>query len=70
MAKEIKENKIIFGDIKEFPEKDAQVEPKSKKQKTAENQESGRYLRFIKDERFLKSVGIFFTFLSVFLFVS
>jgi DNA segregation ATPase FtsK/SpoIIIE, S-DNA-T family len=70
MAKQIKENKIIFGDIKEFPEKDATVEPKAKKPNPPNDKEAGKYLSFIKDERFLKSIGIFFTFFSVFLFIS
>jgi S-DNA-T family DNA segregation ATPase FtsK/SpoIIIE len=70
MAKQAKENKLIFGDIAEFPEKDAAVEPKPKKQKTSGNETSGKFFLFLKDERFLKSAGVAFTFLSVFLFIA
>lgn len=70
MAKQVKENKLIFGDIPEFPEKDASIEPKVKKQKAGAKLNKGKYLHFLNDERFLKSMGVFFAFLSVFLFIA
>lgn len=70
MAKKAKENKLIFGDIQEFPEKDQTVEPKAKPKKEVPKDSKKQYLKFLSDERFLKSAGIFFVFLSLFLFVS
>lgn len=70
MAKKAKENKLIFGDIQEFPEKDETVEPKAKPKKNVPKDSKKQYLKFLSDERFLKSAGIFFVFLSLFLFVS
>ncbi len=70
MAKQVKENKLIFGDIPEFPEKDNGIEPKAKKQKAEGKSNEGKYLHFLNDERFLKSMGVFFAFLSVFLFIA
>jgi S-DNA-T family DNA segregation ATPase FtsK/SpoIIIE len=70
MAKKAKENKLIFGDIQEFPEKDQTVEPKAKPKKETPKDGKKLYLKFLSDERFLKSTGIFFIFFSLFLFVS
>lgn len=70
MAKQAKENKLIFGDIEEFPEKDKASETASKKKNSNPENESGKYFSFLKDERFIKSCGVFFIFFSVFLFIS
>jgi S-DNA-T family DNA segregation ATPase FtsK/SpoIIIE len=75
MAKKAKENKLVFGDVKEFPDKDVELEEKpvrkkSKAEKAADQAERTKYLKFLADERFLKSLGIVLVFFSLFLFIS
>lgn len=72
MAKLAKENKIIFGNVQEFPQKDAEVveKPNPKKLEKEKKENEGKYLRFLADERFLKSMGILFVLFSVFLLLS
>jgi S-DNA-T family DNA segregation ATPase FtsK/SpoIIIE len=67
MAKKVKENKLIFGEVEEFPEKDQEEKPRKSKEKPAEK---GKYFSFLKDERFLKSTGLIFILFSVLLFIS
>ena len=67
MAKKVKENKLIFGEVEEFPEKDQEQKPRKSKEKPAEK---GKYFSFLKDERFLKSTGLIFILFSVLLFIS
>lgn len=67
MAKKVKENKLIFGEVEEFPEKDQEEKPKKSKEKPAEK---GKYFSFLKDERFLKSTGLIFILFSLLLFIS
>ena len=40
MAKKVKENKLIFGEVEEFPEKDQEEKPRKSKEKPAEK---GKY---------------------------
>ncbi len=72
MAKQAKENKIIFGNVQEFPQKDMELEekPNPKKVEKQKKENEGKYLRFLADERFLKSMGILFVLFSVFLLLS
>jgi S-DNA-T family DNA segregation ATPase FtsK/SpoIIIE len=70
MAKKAKENKLIFGDLQEFPEKDEVKEEKTAQKKPKEKAESKKYFKFLADERFIKSLGIVFVLFSVFLFIS
>ncbi|OYU97070.1 MAG: cell division protein FtsK [Bacteroidetes bacterium B1(2017)] len=70
MAKKAKENKLIFGDAEEFPEKDQLKEEKRTPKKEKEKNTSRTYLKFLADERFLKSMGILFVLLSLFLLLS
>ncbi|MDZ4667073.1 MAG: DNA translocase FtsK [bacterium] len=70
MAKKAKENKLIFGNVEEFPEKEVTAETKGKTKKEAAKSDKKKYFKFLADERFLKSAGIFFVFFSLFLFVS
>ena len=67
MAKKVKENKLIFGEVEEFPEKDQEEKPRKSKEKPAEK---GKYFSFLKDERFLKSTGLIFILFSILLFIS
>jgi S-DNA-T family DNA segregation ATPase FtsK/SpoIIIE len=67
MAKKVKENKLIFGEVEEFPENDKEEKPKKSKEKPAEK---GKYFSFLKDERFLKSTGLIFILFSLLLFIS
>ncbi len=68
MAKKVKENKLIFGEIEEFPEKDKVEEQRPKREKKAA--EKGKYFQFLMDERFQKSTGILSIFFSLVLFIS
>lgn len=68
MAKKVKENKLIFGEIEEFPEKEKGDEKRPKKEKKAS--EKTKYFQFLLDERFQKSAGIIFIFFSLLLFIS
>lgn len=67
MAKKEKENKLIFGNVEEFPEKDTEKEKPAPKASPAPK---GRYFRFVADERFLKSMGILFIAFSLFLLLA
>lgn len=64
MAKKQKENKVLFGNVEDFPEK----EWKEKVQPDAA-QKRGVF-SFFRDERFLKSLGVFLLFFSVFLLLA
>ena len=68
MAKKVKENKLIFGEIEEFPEKEKVDEKRPKKEKKAN--EKTKFFKFLLDERFQKSAGIIFIFFSLLLFIS
>jgi len=70
MAKKAKENKLIFGDLQEFPEKDVVKEEKTPPQKSKEKVESKKYLKFLADERFIKSVGILFVLFAILLLIA
>ncbi len=72
MAKQAKENKIIFGNVQEFPQKDEEIaeKPNPKLVEKQKKENAGKYLRFLADERFLKSMGILFVLFSVFLLLS
>ncbi len=69
MAKKTKENKVIFGDVQEFTEPEEEKAPKKKKEKSSGIKEL-KPLRFLKDERFIKSLGLIFIFLAIFLLLS
>ncbi|MBC7694306.1 MAG: DNA translocase FtsK 4TM domain-containing protein [Burkholderiales bacterium] len=70
MAKKSKENKVIFEDIKEFPEKDSAVEKSKPKQPEKGSAQEKKIFKFIADERFLRSVGILFVLFALFLFIA
>jgi hypothetical protein len=63
MAKKIKENKILFGDVNDF------TEPDEQKEKPTKNPTKGslKLFSFLNDERFLKSLGITMILFSLFL---
>jgi DNA segregation ATPase FtsK/SpoIIIE, S-DNA-T family len=68
MAKKVKENKLIFGEVEEFPEKDKVEEKRPKKEKKPS--ESKKIFGFLMDERFQKSAGILSVLFSLLLFIS
>lgn len=67
MAKNAKENKVLFGDVKDFTEPEVEAVKEAPK-KGAKN--SIRPFAFLADERFIKSLGIAMVLLSVFLLVA
>lgn len=67
MAKKIKENKILFGDVKDFTEPDEQQEKTNKKSNGKGNL---KLFSFLNDERFLKSLGITMILFSLFLLIA
>ncbi|MFY8021657.1 MAG: DNA translocase FtsK 4TM domain-containing protein [Bacteroidia bacterium] len=69
MAKKAKENKVIFGDVQEFTEPEEEKAPKKKKEKASGLNELKPF-RFLKDERFIKSLGLLFIFSAIFLLLS
>jgi S-DNA-T family DNA segregation ATPase FtsK/SpoIIIE len=69
MAKKTKENKVIFGDVQEFTEHEEEKTPKKKKEKISGLKELKPF-RFLKDERFTKSLGLIFIFFAIFLLLS
>ena len=69
MAKRAKENKVIFGDVQEFTEPEVEKAPKKKKEKSAGLNDLKPF-RFLKDERFIKSLGLIFIFSAIFLLLS
>ena len=66
MAKKIKENKILFGDVNDF------TEPEEQKEKPTKNPNKGtlKLFSFLNDERFLKSLGITMILFSLFLLIA
>ncbi len=66
MAKKIKENKILFGDVNDF------TEPDEQKEKPTKNPTKGslKLFSFLNDERFLKSLGITMILFSLFLLIA
>jgi len=66
MAKKIKENKILFGDVNDF------TEPEEQKEKPTKNSTKGslKLFSFLNDERFLKSLGITMILFSLFLLIA
>ena len=69
MAKRAKENKVIFGDVQEFTEPEVEKAPKKKKEKSSGLNDLKPF-RFLKDERFIKSLGLIFIFSAIFLLLS
>jgi S-DNA-T family DNA segregation ATPase FtsK/SpoIIIE len=67
MAKKIKENKILFGDVNDFTEPEEQKEKVTKK---PNNKGSLKLFSFLNDERFLKSLGITMILFSLFLLIA
>ncbi len=65
-----KENKLIFDDVKEFPKKDSLDEEKKPTKKETKGVNDRKILKFLTDERFVKSLGVFFILSSLFLFIS
>lgn len=64
MAKNTKENIVSYGNVEDdFQNEDSE-------QPTEKIKGEKKYLRFLADERFLKSLGLFFLLFSIFLFVS
>ena len=62
MAKKAKENKILFGDVQDFEEKEPVVEKPIKKDK--------KYLAFMADERFQRAMGVVFVLFALYLFIA
>jgi S-DNA-T family DNA segregation ATPase FtsK/SpoIIIE len=67
MAKSIKGNKVLFGNVNDFPEPE---EPEIKQIKKPDNKGSLKLFSFLYDERFLKSLGITMLLFSIFLLVA
>ena len=67
MAKSIKGNKVLFGNVNDFPEPQ---EPEIKQSKKPDNKGSLKLFSFLYDERFLKSLGITMLLFSIFLLVA
>jgi len=67
MAKKIKENKILFGDVNDFTEPEEQKEKPTKK---TNGKGSLKLFSFLNDERFLKSLGITMILFSLFLLIA
>lgn len=67
MAKKAKENKVIFGttvnDFVEPEKEDVKRPPKTKKQ-------DGKWLAFLANERFIKSVGVVFILSAIFILLA
>jgi S-DNA-T family DNA segregation ATPase FtsK/SpoIIIE len=67
MAKKAKENKVIFGttvnDFVEPEKEDVKKPPKNKKQ-------DGKWLAFLANERFIKSVGVVFILSAIFILLA
>ncbi|MDP1726279.1 MAG: DNA translocase FtsK 4TM domain-containing protein [Bacteroidota bacterium] len=70
MAKKAIENKVIFDNVKEFPEKDSLTEKAPSAKKDKSDKKERKYLKFLADERFLKSLGVFFVLSALFLFIA
>ena len=64
MAKNTKENIVSYGDVEDDFQNEESEQP------TEKIKGEKKYLRFLADERFLKSLGLFFLLFSIFLFVS
>ena len=62
MAKKAKENKILFGDVHDFEEKEP-IEEKSIKK-------SRKYLAFMADEQFQRAMGVVFILFALYLFLA
>lgn len=67
MAKFIKGNKVLFGNVNDFLEPE---EPEVKKNKKPNNKGSLKLFSFLYDERFLKSLGITLILFALFLLVA
>ena len=67
MAKSIKGNKVLFGNVNDFPEPE---EPEAKQSKKPDNKGSLKLFAFLYDERFLKSLGITLVLFALFLLVA
>ncbi|MFZ4798405.1 MAG: DNA translocase FtsK 4TM domain-containing protein [Bacteroidia bacterium] len=67
MAKTIKENKVLFGNVSDFPEPE---EPKEKPSKKSNNKGTLKLFSFLYDERFLKSLGVSMILFSLFLLIA
>ena len=70
MAKKAIENKVIFDNVKEFPEKDTLTEKAHPGKKDKSEKKDRKYFKFLADERFLKSLGMFFILSALFLFIA
>jgi len=67
MAKTIKENKVLFGNVNDFPEPE---EPKEKPSKKPNNKGTLKLFSFLYDERFLKSLGVSMILFALFLLIA
>ncbi|MES2654609.1 MAG: DNA translocase FtsK [Bacteroidota bacterium] len=67
MAKGTKENKVLFGDVKDFTEPEVEA-PKEAPKKGAKG--SFKPFKFLADERFIKSLGIGLLLFAVFLAIA
>lgn len=67
MAKTIKENKVLFGNVSDFPEPE---EPKEKPSKKSNDKGTLKLFSFLYDERFLKSLGIAMILFALFLLIA
>ncbi len=67
MAKGTKENKVLFGDVKDFTEPEVEA-PKEAPKKGAKG--SFKPFKFVTDERFIKSLGIGLLLFAVFLAIA
>lgn len=67
MAKTIKGNKVLFGNVNDFTEPE---EPEVKQSKKPDKKGSLKLFSFLYDERFLKSLGITMVLFSLFLLVA
>lgn len=67
MAKKIKENKVLFGNVSDFPEPEEPIEKPSKK---SSNKGTLKLFSFLYDERFLKSLGVTMILFALFLLIA
>jgi S-DNA-T family DNA segregation ATPase FtsK/SpoIIIE len=67
MAKTIKGNKVLFGNVSDFPEPE---EPKENPSKKSDNKGTLKLFSFLYDERFLKSLGVSMILFALFLLIA